>query len=84
MKLGQGDNLKWKKIRAILQYIFRKTKINVFICVKIEHTEKERFIILELFHGSILKGQLEINKTIKTIQKQFKLMGMKNYLKTYV
>lgn len=50
MKLGQGDNLIWKKIRAILQYIFRNTKINVFICVKIEHTEKERFIILEPFH----------------------------------
>lgn len=47
-KLDQGySHERRKEIRATLRYIFCNTKVNIFICVKIEHTEVETFIILE-------------------------------------
>jgi hypothetical protein len=72
-----------EKIRSIIRYIFRKTDIEILICTEVEYTEEEKLDILKQFHDSRLGGHLEINKTIKKIQKQFKWRGMKTDIKTY-
>ncbi len=54
-KLGMNDELECKKIRSMLRYIFRKTKIKIIVstnlnCKNVEYTEEEKVTILKQFH----------------------------------
>jgi len=53
-KLGMKDELEWEKIRSMLRYIFRNTKIEIIICTDVEYTEEEKVIILynSIFYNS--------------------------------
>lgn len=83
-KLGEPDNLEWKKIKSMLRYIFTETKIEIFICTTIEYTEEEKLIILQQFHDSELGGHLGINKTLKMVKKQFNWKGINNDVREYI
>jgi hypothetical protein len=83
-KLGEHDELAWDKIRSMIRYIFRKTKIEIIVCTNIEYTEEEKTTILQQFHDSKLGGHLGVNKTIKRIQKQFIWKNMKEDVKKYI
>jgi len=60
-KLGEQDGLEWEKIRSMLRYIFRRTKIEIIICANVEYTKEEKVIILQQFHDSKLGGHLGVN-----------------------
>ena len=83
-KIGQRDNLEWEKIRAMIRYIFRESKIEIIICGNLDFSKEEKLIIFKQFHDSKFGGHLGINKTIKRIKKQFYWKGMKDEVKAYI
>ncbi|KAL4153185.1 hypothetical protein QTP88_001018 [Uroleucon formosanum] len=60
-QLGRKDGLEWTKVRAMIRYIFRNTKIEILICSKLEYTKDEKSIIFKQFHDSILGGHAGVD-----------------------
>ncbi|KAL4101226.1 hypothetical protein QTP88_021246 [Uroleucon formosanum] len=83
-QLGRKDGLEWTKVRAMIRYIFRNTKIEILICSKLENTKEEKSIIFKQFHDSILGGHAGVEKTIKKIKRQFNWPGLKVDVKNYI
>jgi len=84
-QLGRQDGLEWEKVRAMIRYIFRNTRIEILICSKMEYTEvEEKLIIFKQFHDSVLGGHAGTNKTVRKIKRRFNWPGLKSDVKDYI
>ena len=85
IKLIQNDELDWKSIRLMLRYIFKSTKIQIFII-------KEKLIpnpedipnILSEYHSSPTGGHTGIKRTTKKIKAKFEWTNMSKDIKQFV
>jgi hypothetical protein len=75
------DKLNWEKVRAIIKYIFKNSKIKFIIYVDIEYFEEEKLKIIEEFHNAPLGGHQGVSRTIKRIKLHHQWKGLKVMLK---
>ncbi|KAL4082949.1 hypothetical protein QTP88_029447 [Uroleucon formosanum] len=78
------DKLKWEKVRAIIRYIFKNSKIKVIIYVDIEYSEEEKLKIIEEFHNAPLGGHQGLSRTIKRIKLHHQWKGLKSDVKKFI
>lgn len=86
-KLGDSyDKLSWRKLRSIIRYIFRNTKINVIIFHNDQVCPDENQImeILKENHSSLVGGHSGFHKTYKRIKTKYKWPNMKSDIKKYI
>ncbi|KAL4132497.1 hypothetical protein QTP88_009636 [Uroleucon formosanum] len=78
------DELNWEKVRAIIRYIFKNSKIKVIIYVDIEYSEEEKLKIIEEFHNAPLGGHQGLSRTIKRIKLHHQWKGLKSDVKKFI
>ena len=78
------DKLNWEKVRAIIRYIFKNSKIKVIIYVDIQYSEEEKLKIIEEFHDAPLGGHQGESRTIKRIKLHHQRKGLKSDVKKFI
>ncbi|KAL4108059.1 hypothetical protein QTP88_018316 [Uroleucon formosanum] len=78
------NKLNWEKVRAIIRYIFKNSKIKIIIYVDIEYSEEEKLKIIEEFHNVPLGGHQGVSRTIKRIKLHHQRKELKNYVKKFI
>lgn len=68
----------------MIQYIFKKSNIKVFIFVNTIYSEEEKRNILKEFHGNPLGGHQGVSRTIKRIKQRHTWKNLKSDVKEYI
>lgn len=78
--------LKWHKVRTIIRYIFRETKISINVYHSTVKTprKEEIPIILEEYHSNPISGHIGFHKTYKKVKSFYKWENMKKDIKKFI
>lgn len=83
---NKTDNLKIEKIKEIIFFVFRNTKISITLCnnVIITPSHDEIPTILKKNHDDPISGHSGFHRTLGRIKLRYKWKNMKNDIKQYI
>lgn len=84
-RIGCGmDQPDWKKIKNMIKYIFKGSRIKIVIYSNQSYSPEEKLQIIEEFHSGVLGGHQGISRTVKRIKMQHSWKGLKTDVVDYI